>query len=83
MKGVRFRYYTHSVVGGVVNCTGVIYGARIHRTVTLRLRVLMYVIVKYIGRWLYVVIKTKQKSATEHTVVVLANKFYIKTHVDK
>ena len=53
--------YTHSVVGGVVNCTGVIYGARIHRTVALRLCLLMYIIVKYIGRWLYVDITTKVK----------------------
>ena len=30
------KFYWHSVVGGVVNCTGVIYGARIHRTVALR-----------------------------------------------
>ena len=30
--------YTHNVVGGVVNCTGVIYGVRIHRTVALRRR---------------------------------------------
>ena len=51
--------------------------------VTLRLCLLMYIIVKYFGRRLYVVITTKQKSATEHTVVVLSNEFYIKTHVDK
>ena len=32
------KFYWHSVVGGVVNCTNVIYGARIHRTVALRMR---------------------------------------------
>ena len=30
--------YKHSIVGEVVNHTGVIYGARIHRTVALRMR---------------------------------------------
>ena len=67
--------YTHTVVGGAVNCTGVIYGARIRRTVALRLCLLMYIIIKYIGRWLYVVITTKHKNGR---FVVLANEFYIK-----
>ena len=35
-------FYTHNVVGGVVNHTGVIYGARIHRTVALRRRIMAY-----------------------------------------
>ena len=41
--------YTHSVVGEVVNCIGVIYGARIHRTVALRRRTDAYIIVQLIG----------------------------------
>ena len=41
--------YWHSVVGGVVYCTIVIYGARIHRTVALRRRTDAYIIVKFIG----------------------------------
>ena len=35
-------FYKHSVVGGVVNHTVVIYGARIHRTVALRRRIMAY-----------------------------------------
>ena len=34
--------YVVSVVGGVVNHTGVIYGTRIHRTVALRRRIMAY-----------------------------------------
>ena len=41
--------YVVSVVGGVVNHTGVIYGARIHRTVALRMRTDAYIIVQLIG----------------------------------
>ena len=37
--------YVVSVVGGVVNHTGVIYGARIHRTVALRMQLRGYKIV--------------------------------------
>ena len=51
-NGMRFLgeiLYVVSVVGGVVNHTGVIYGARIHRTVALRMRLRMYVIRKYFG----------------------------------
>lgn len=48
--------------------------------VALRLCLLMYIIVKYIGRWLYVVITTKHKNGR---CVVLVNEFYKKTHVDK
>ena len=42
-------FYKHSVVGGVVNHTVVIYGARIHRTVALRMRLQLYSMVKYNG----------------------------------
>ncbi len=38
----------HSVVGGVVSCRHVIYGARIHRTVALRMRLQMYIIEEFI-----------------------------------
>ena len=38
-------FYKHSVVGGVVNHTVVIYGARIHRTVALQSRLRGYKIV--------------------------------------
>ena len=41
--------YWHNVVGGVVNHTGVIYGARIHRTVALQMRLQLYTMVKYNG----------------------------------
>ena len=41
--------YTHSVVGGVLNHTGVIYGARIQRTVALQMRLQLYTMVKYNG----------------------------------
>ena len=41
--------YVVSVVGGVVNHTGVIYGARIRRTVALRMRTDAYIIVQLIG----------------------------------
>ena len=40
-----YIFYKHSVVGVVVNHTGVIYGARIHRTVALRRRIMTYTIV--------------------------------------
>ena len=72
--------YVISVVGGNTYSTYTKMGARIHRTVALRMCLLMYIIVKYIGRWLYVVITTKHKIAR---CVVLANEFYKKTHVDK
>ena len=52
INGMRFLvsiFYWHSVVGGVVNHTVVIYGARIHRTVALRLCLLMYKIGKRLG----------------------------------
>ena len=42
-------FYKHSVVGGVVYCTVVIYGARIHRTVALQMRLQLYTMVKYNG----------------------------------
>ena len=42
-------FYKHTVVGGVVNHTGVIYGARIQRTVALRMRTDAYIIVQLIG----------------------------------
>ena len=41
--------YRRSVVGEIVNYTGVIYGARIHRTVALRMRLRMDIMVKFIG----------------------------------
>ena len=41
--------YTHSVVGGVLNHTGVIYGARIQRTVALQMRLRMDTIGEFIG----------------------------------
>ena len=43
------KFYWHSVVGGVVNCTNVIYGVRIHRTITLRLCLRMHAIGKHFG----------------------------------
>ena len=42
-------FYKHSVVGGVVNHTVVIYGARIHRTVALQMRLRMDTIGEFIG----------------------------------
>ena len=42
--------YTHSVVGGVVYCTVVIYGARIHRTVAL-LRVCEWIQLWNLSAW--------------------------------
>ena len=47
--GLDSKFYWHSVVGGVVNCTNVIYGVRIHRTVTLRLCLRMHAIGKHFG----------------------------------
>ena len=41
--------YRRSVVGEIVNYTGVIYGARIHRTVALRMRLRMDIIERHFG----------------------------------
>ena len=52
INGMRFLvsiFYWHSVVGGVVNHTVVIYGARIHRTVALQMRLRMDTIGEFIG----------------------------------